>query len=341
MNDEMLPETLLADIYQSALLQDTSRFQQQVLARLQSAIGFDRAWWGLMRRETNGFRLLSSLRFELPEAFEADWQSVSCDDALASHVHHQPRTTIHFNKQALLSTPGLATLNSAYDLRQALCTSVFLPDKHSFLFVSLFRSGSRAPSFNRREVVFKQCITPHLYAGWRTNLIADVERSCWGSNIEDRAVAFVDYGGHLVCANQHFSDLMAQAFPAWRGGRKIPLALLNNSVLRISGYEIEQMAAGGLIRLEIRQTSPLQGLTPRELEIAIHYAQGQSYKQIALTLDLTPDTVRYYIQQIYEKLNIHEKTALVQRVVKHLSLPGYDSSNASVFARSEIVDYLS
>ena len=340
MNDEMFSETLLAELYQSALLEDTRHFQQQVLDRLQAVIGFDRAWWGLMSREKNGFRLLSSLRHELSDAFETHWQSVSSDDALASHVHHQPRRTIHFNEQALLSTPGLATLNSTYDVRQALCTSVFLPDKQSFLFISLLRSGQGASSFNTREIAFKQDITPHLYASWRTNLIADIERSCWHSFVEERAVAFVDHSDHLVCANQHFSDLFAQIVPTWRGGRKIPMSMLKAADSRKTGFEIDRLAAGGLIRLEIRQASPLQALTPRELEIALTYAQGQSYKQISLSLDLTPATVRYYIQHIYEKLNIHDKAELVQQVVQHMTLDARLTSQRLAVARAAIVDYL-
>lgn len=311
MNDLMLSETLLADLYQSAVMERAEHFQQGVLNRLQKAIGFDRAWWGILSQDSSGFKLLSSLRYELPEAFEAHWQSVSKEDALASDVHLQPRTTIHYNRRELLSTPGLASLNTEFNLRQALCTSMFLPDKQSFLFISLFRSGAHAPEFSAQDIEFKQQITPHLYACWRTNLVATVGHS-YGAR--DRATAFIDQSGAIVCGHDGFRQLVKEAWPLWDGGRTLPAQLLQSDHSHRYALKVERASAGGLVRLDIYRPSALAKLTQRERQIAMAYAQARSHKHIALEMQLTPATVRYYIQAIYEKLNLHHKAELVKLV---------------------------
>ncbi len=55
-------------------------------------------------------------------------------------------------------------------------------------------------------------------------------------------------------------------------------------------------------------------LSKREFTVAEHYATGQSYKEIARELDISPATVRNHIAAIYRKLDIHNKAQLVHRL---------------------------
>lgn len=53
-------------------------------------------------------------------------------------------------------------------------------------------------------------------------------------------------------------------------------------------------------------------LTEREQQIAQHYAQGKTYKEIARALHISPSTVRNHITRIYAKLEIGNKAELIQ-----------------------------
>ncbi|MCB5206333.1 helix-turn-helix transcriptional regulator [Methylovorus mays] len=314
---------LLADLYKTAVTASPRVFQQEALKHLERVIGFDRAWWGIMSPGKAGFDLLSSYRHELPLAFEEHWHAVKNDDALAHDVHFQPRTTVHFNRQALHSTPGLADLNTGHDLSQALCTSVFLPNRTSFLFISLFRSGSRARAFKAGDIRLKQWLTPHLYSCWRTNLLADIERTRLPNKWQDKASAYVDRRGSIVYADSAFAEFVSQAWPAWRGGR-LPHALVEmlvsnpaSSIHLPIGIYVNQQQAGGLTRLDIGRPSPLDKLTRREREVARGFAQAHSYKEIAAETGLSPATVRHYLRGIYAKLAINDKAELVRLVARH------------------------
>ena len=55
----------------------------------------------------------------------------------------------------------------------------------------------------------------------------------------------------------------------------------------------------------------MSALAPRELSVAMLYAQGQSHKYIAATLGLTPATVRTYLRTAYAALGVRNKLELV------------------------------
>lgn len=52
-------------------------------------------------------------------------------------------------------------------------------------------------------------------------------------------------------------------------------------------------------------------LTPREIEILEHIAQGKTYRQIAEKIFVSPKTVRNHIQNIYKKLQVNSKTEAI------------------------------
>ncbi|MEM7212574.1 MAG: GAF domain-containing protein, partial [Pseudomonadota bacterium] len=53
-------------------------------------------------------------------------------------------------------------------------------------------------------------------------------------------------------------------------------------------------------------------LTKRELEVASAYASGESYKEIARTLGLSPTTVRTHLRTVYTKLGVTSKIELAR-----------------------------
>jgi len=56
-------------------------------------------------------------------------------------------------------------------------------------------------------------------------------------------------------------------------------------------------------------------LTQREKEILANLSKGNSYKLIASDLNISIDTVRTHIKNIYEKLQVHTQTEAVSKAV--------------------------
>lgn len=92
---------------------------------------------------------------------------------------------------------------------------------------------------------------------------------------------------------------------------------------------IRELAQGGapmspeIARKVVRmfqQTAPPReapgGLSPREVQILRLLADGHSYKTAAAELGISPDTVRFHIRHIYEKLHVHSKSEAVLKAFR-------------------------
>jgi len=81
---------------------------------------------------------------------------------------------------------------------------------------------------------------------------------------------------------------------------KTLLALLRPQLIRIQR-----------VRETRRRVGRLAELTAREAEILAHVAEGQTNRQIARTLFISPHTVRTHLEHIFEKLGVQTRAAAV------------------------------
>jgi DNA-binding NarL/FixJ family response regulator len=66
---------------------------------------------------------------------------------------------------------------------------------------------------------------------------------------------------------------------------------------------------------------PEQALTPNETRIVRMLAEGDSYQDVGERLGITVNTVRNYIRSIYEKLQVHTKSAAVSKALRGRLIP--------------------
>jgi DNA-binding CsgD family transcriptional regulator len=64
------------------------------------------------------------------------------------------------------------------------------------------------------------------------------------------------------------------------------------------------------------------GLTPREAEILRLVAQGQTNKEIAAILYVSPLTIRTHLQHVYEKLGVGNRTEAVALILETIEPAG-------------------
>lgn len=58
-------------------------------------------------------------------------------------------------------------------------------------------------------------------------------------------------------------------------------------------------------------------LSQRETEVLVQLSKGFEYKTIAANLIISPSTVRKHIENIYQKLQVHNKIEAIQKANKH------------------------
>ena len=52
-------------------------------------------------------------------------------------------------------------------------------------------------------------------------------------------------------------------------------------------------------------------LTPRQIDVLTHVADGRTTEEIARLLELSPHTVKNYLERIYERLGARDRTQAV------------------------------
>jgi DNA-binding CsgD family transcriptional regulator/GNAT superfamily N-acetyltransferase len=82
-----------------------------------------------------------------------------------------------------------------------------------------------------------------------------------------------------------------------------------------------ELAATGETR-QPRDASTIDVLTPQELQIALLLTGGKTTRETAAALFLSPKTVEYHLRHIYQRLGIHSRDELAQR----LRQPGPETS---------------
>jgi DNA-binding CsgD family transcriptional regulator len=55
------------------------------------------------------------------------------------------------------------------------------------------------------------------------------------------------------------------------------------------------------------------GISPREMEVLQHMAAGHSYKEIAQTLDVSPNTVKTHVARLFDKLEAKRRTDAINK----------------------------
>lgn len=86
------------------------------------------------------------------------------------------------------------------------------------------------------------------------------------------------------------------------------------------GMAIHEEVAAKMVPRLLEKEKPKSAnipLTPRELEIAKLVGEGKTNKEIAAALHLSVGTVKNYITQILQKLELRDRTQLAIYAVKH------------------------
>jgi Response regulator containing a CheY-like receiver domain and an HTH DNA-binding domain len=309
----MLNDCVL-DLYANTQEISPDIYPTLVLNQLCKTLDIDKIWWGIMSSGNDGFTLHSSARHALPPSFESMWENFKHDDDLARTVAQVPHHTINFNEARFRRTPGLAQLMHEHEVRHALCTSAYLPDCKSFMFLSLYRCD-RKHVFSADDVCANQLLMPHLFAAWNQNLRGNL-RQRHQSEQPTPYYAYVDLQGKLIQYDEQFAALLAAQWPQWKPP-SLPPALQNllgqhkEGKYLLQGHLKLQVSNTAYLRLlTLQHASQLDRLSPRELEIASAFASGLSHKEIARTTGLTPATVRHYVRNLYAKLGVNDKGEL-------------------------------
>ncbi len=99
--------------------------------------------------------------------------------------------------------------------------------------------------------------------------------------------------------------------------KQTPLPKIREAVLSL--YEGGAPMSPGIARMVVAYFNPkntrdlAENLTPREAQVVAAIEEGLTNKEVAIRLDISLETVKYHIKNIYEKLQVNSRHALISR----------------------------
>lgn len=125
----------------------------------------------------------------------------------------------------------------------------------------------------------------------------------------------------LMLTTYEESDLIFNSLRAGATGyllKNMPPAELINAVVqaRVGGSPLSMRIARKIVdhfQKDKAAASDTGSLTKREYEILSLLAKGFLYKEIADRLQISMNTVRVHVQNVYEKLHVHSRSQAIMR----------------------------
>lgn len=133
--------------------------------------------------------------------------------------------------------------------------------------------------------------------------------------------AAVDMHSLLHASDDRFAKILREEWSDWRGPHlpeRLATHLAVNQGRAFVGQSIVIRANPfkDLIVLRARPKATYDKLSIREQQISQLFATGQSQKEIAKSLSISPATVNNHITSVYAKLAINDKAQLAYQVAQ-------------------------
>lgn len=303
-------DRLAADVSPSSLMREG-------LAGLRALVPFDAAWWGETSGGMDGLapRNWLSGRINLSADFAREWNRIGAADRFARESMHRLDSVVCDVGYAD-PEPAVEAFARRHDLYHVMAITRALPGSGLLQFVSLYRHRASPPFEAAHRVLFDQ-FSAHLMQRWSTRIAA----LAGAGTTPGDAQALVDAAGDVVYVGARLALLLREHYPQWDGTR-LPAELASAAresptLLKLGARRLAVQPLGDLVLMNLAPQRRATLLPPREMSVALLYADGRSHKDIARETGLAPATVRTYLREAYLRLGVSDKVALGRALAGH------------------------
>lgn len=316
---EKFSELLLA-LYQAARERSMTEFQDVALKLIKPALGFDSATWATGQLTPHGIEFFSAhLHDELPGRLE-NYEAVKKYDPVVNVVTQNLGITLNYHMPSLPSCPTTGPWRdyaNCYQHQNGLVTAQALPQSSLLYWIGLYRAEEDR-QFSEAERLLGQALVPHLQQALATNWSFHIRTNPADASTTIPA-AIVDNRGMLYHVEPGFGRLLQAEWPDC-DGRQLPASVRQHMQDPLHGRYLGKQIVlipsqfKDLQILRARKRLPIDDLSGRELSIARYIAAGNTYKEIARLLSISPATTRNHIQRIHNRLKVRNNAELITQL---------------------------
>lgn len=313
---------LTHNLYRYAYSEGIRSFDALLFNLLQEALPFDSAWIGHSTLTPAGPVMHSNVLHQLTPDYAACWAAVQAHDPLVHEAIGQPGMPTVLTADDLHLHADFRAFLRQFGIGNVLCTTNLDPTLQTCVHLSLYRHAAQ-PAFAHSERALMAAAMPNLASAIAMNRMREVERVNAGSMAPRTGVAIVSNKGSVQYADPAFRDFMLTKWPDGQGAI-FPSSLLQAMASDTAHFNGTRNSVVGVTRgdfpvVTARRKPRSDILTPCERAVALRFAQGNNYKEVARMQGMAPSTVRHHLRQVYAKLNILNKGAIAWALAREVS----------------------
>lgn len=313
--------TLLLNWYTEPGSVDHEAFRPWVVAGLKGEVAFDAAVWGRLPAADGGPRdVMGAYLYGVDKAVLQSMGSLWLDH-LPANAEAEADAIVNLSLadsgwQGARYLP-LQRHAQRFGLQNALVARCNDPAGGG-QFVMLARRAA-VHRFSPAEALRFELLAPHMmqsFAARRKAFLATMGvKGAQAPSVS--AAAIVDRAGYVHDQHTRFATMLRREWSDWPG-RRLPEPLLDvtarraGAAWRFVGMQISAdfLPVDDVFVVTARPRRRTDGLTEREGEIALRYAAGGSFREVAESLNVSPATVRSHLRNVFGKLQIRNKVQL-------------------------------
>jgi DNA-binding CsgD family transcriptional regulator len=309
----------LGQILAASLTHDIDSFEPYALRALGRLVGFDGAVWGsgvIVPGVRSTLSITRASIVDRPPSLLTEYADLGGRDPVTARWLSCPDQALAVDVDATYRGRSLAPIGD-YLRRHRIRDLLLVGREHrsaaqstrSRAWITAYRESARP--FAQSEVGRLQTLFPLWEQARELCLTRQLERLSRAHPIGRAAVALGDRSGVIHVAEPEFSELTG-----WARGDCLPLGAEAEAgaLFASSGVSLCARECGAWLLLQARRSGSIGTLSDRERQVAEHYAEGLTHKEIAQQLGSSPSTVRTQLQSVYRRLGVHTRTQL-QRAI--------------------------
>jgi len=322
----MTPDQFISQLYRGSAQVSLADFPNWALDLLQQVISFDGAIWGTGHNSTQEFHTQTSVDVDI-EIFNRLKETISINpifDQLMLNSGDPIDMSDVITDQAFYKSPIYLQCFKPFGIERIL-SSMQLDDRSGiFTLLTLYRYD-REHKFTHHEKNIQQQLLFHLLSAFSHRQFLALnesnnysEQPTLQSKQQDK-FAICDSAGIYHAVESGFLDII-ELHTGTQHHQKFPFELKGIDKKYSEGkLQISQAKLGDLYRISLRIKNKLDDLSDREKQVVAGICQGNTFKQIARNLGLSPSTVSNHLYRIYLKIGINSRSELVQLVKNNLN----------------------
>ncbi|MBL4910182.1 MAG: helix-turn-helix transcriptional regulator [Alteromonadaceae bacterium] len=314
----MTPDQFISRIYRESSQVTLANFPCWSLDLLQQVISFDGAIWGTGHTSTQAFHTQASV--DVDQKIFSRLKDTLNINPIFAQLMLNPSSPVDMadviNDDDFYQSDIYQQCFQPFGIERIL-SSIHIDDRSGiFTLLTLYRYD-RQHTFSSHEKAIQQQLLFHLLSASSHRQFLALKETFLEStatpNPQDK-YAICDSAGIYHAVEAGFLDII-ECYTNTQQGQKFPFAIKNHDCSYNEGsLHINLAKLGDLYRISIRLKNQLDDLTDREKQVVAGICQGNTFKQIAKQLALSPSTVSNHLYRIYLKLGINSRSELVSLV---------------------------